>query len=107
MESFEYDKINMKYVDLFKMLDNNTFQEKYQNFGICQKGSSYTFKDTEKTFIVFRNKIKVIIKYENDRKNEFNILSTLDINKYCENQKINVNHLYSGRSPYYPNNSAI
>ena len=40
-------------------------------------------------------------------KNELNILSILDINKYCENQKVNVNHLYSGVSPYNPNNSAV
>ena len=107
MEQFEYQKIKMNYVDLYKKLENNSFLTTYPDFGIGKRGDSYILQEQENAFIVFRNPIKVIIKFENNRTEEFNILSTLDINKYCKKKEINLNRLYSKLFQYNPNNTAI
>ena len=84
MEQFEYKEIKMNYIDLLKMLKDKTFKKTYPDFGIGKKGNSYILQDEEYAFIVFESQIKVIIRFENNRTEEFNILSTLDINKYCK-----------------------
>ena len=97
----------MNYIDLLKMLKDKTFKKTYPDFGIGKKGNSYILQDEEYAFIVFESQIKVIIRFENNRTEEFNILSTLDINKYCKKKEINLNRLYSNLSQYNPKKTAI